>query len=218
MPGRQLRCVFVMRIGRILPQKRSLRGGIPVPRHCKPATHTPMSLQTSYAYFYVIANQFSNWCGNLSPPACHCEPVRRLVWQSPKYLDSLKTPPCCLLTPSRLRRAHSPSGEGVAIPQSAWHLTAPFTQGSHSTIQPKLYYARDCTQGHSLRSSRQCAHCLGMTKAWVRRIAQAYFSMTEVSWGSSCCFRERSPWWKMRSAVGSSGKASLPQAVRLPPK
>ena len=33
---------------------------------------------------YVIANQCSHWCGNPHPRLrpCHCEPARRLVWQS----------------------------------------------------------------------------------------------------------------------------------------
>ena len=170
--------------------------------------HTPMSLRTSSQTGVAILTSHVSL-----RTSAHAGVAIPQIFRQPKDTTVLSPHP---VTASPCHRC--PSREGLAIPQPAWHLTAPFTQGSHSTIQPKLSYARDCTQGHSLRSSRQCAHCLAMTKVWVRHIAQAYFSMTEVSWGSSCCFRERSPWWKVRSAVGSSGKASLPQAVRLPPK
>ena len=62
-----------------------------------------------------------------------------------------------LLIPSPFARHRCSSGAGLAIPQSAWHLTAPFTQGSHySTIQPRLYHARDC-------HGSDVGHCLAMT-------------------------------------------------------
>ena len=66
-----------------------------------------------------------------------------------------------LHAPSPFARHCCPSGAGLAIPQSAWHLTAPFTHGSHySTIQPRLYHARDC---HGSDGGRQCPHRLAMT-------------------------------------------------------
>ena len=62
-----------------------------------------------------------------------------------------------LHAPSPFARHRCSSEEGLAIPQSAWHLTAPFTQGSHySTIQPRLYHARDC-------HGSDVGHCLAMT-------------------------------------------------------
>ena len=125
---------------------------------------------------YVIANHYARFPGVaiLTPhlslrTSAHAGVAIPRIFRLPKGMHAV----------SSLRRGFArhrcSSGAGLAIPQSAWHLTAPFTQGSHySTIQPRLYHARDC---HGSLAPQRCAernrrrrllarssaHCLAMT-------------------------------------------------------
>ena len=139
--------------------------------------HSRLHERQSAILRHVIANHYARFPGvAILTPHLSLRTSAHAGVAIPRIFRLPKGNARCLLTPSRLRRAAPLHTErGLAIPQSAWHLTAPFTQGSHySTIQPRLYHARDC---HGSLAPQRCAernrrrrllarssaHCLAMT-------------------------------------------------------
>ncbi len=86
----------------------------------------------------------------------------------PGYLDSLKTPPCRFLTPSRQRRATLPIGGGTCNPSvslafdSFLYTREPQYHSTKAVPRPRL--PRQCAHCLAMTGEGQCAYCLAMTR------------------------------------------------------